>query len=106
MEDINCLNELRNLLKLESLILEGNPLVNLPNYKSIVISLLPNLKFLDSKVLIPSKKTYTIKKNLYKKMLTMSEKEICQKKLKLQYELLEKMLDNYCNLIQLQSVKI
>ena len=38
-------------------------------------------------------------------MLTMSEKEICQKKLKLQYELLEKMLDNYCNLIQLQSVK-
>jgi len=37
-------------------------------------------------------------------MLTSSEKEICQKKLKVQYELLEKMLENYCNLIQLQSV--
>jgi len=50
LEDINCLNELKNLSKLESLLLDGNPLVNLPNYKSIVISLLPNLKYLDSKV--------------------------------------------------------
>ena len=46
----------------------------------------------------------TKKFNLKKKLLTSTEKEICQKKLKIQYELLEKMLDNYCNLIQLQSV--
>lgn len=44
--------------------------------------------------------------NIFFKLLTNTEKEICQRKLKIQYELLEKMLENYCNLIQLQSVKI
>lgn len=52
MEDFNSLNVLKNLNHLESLVLEGNPISSMPNYKNIVIALLPNLKYLDSKVII------------------------------------------------------
>lgn len=50
IDDFNSLNFLKNLSHLESLVLEGNPISSLPNYKNIIISLLSNLKYLDSKV--------------------------------------------------------
>lgn len=44
------MGELKILHKLESLKLEGNNLAKIPNYKNIIITLLPNLKKLDGYV--------------------------------------------------------
>ena len=41
------MGELKTLKKLETLKLEGNNLSKIPNYKNIIITLLPNLKKLD-----------------------------------------------------------
>ena len=50
IKDISALQELRRLPNLESLNMQGNPVVKHPIYKALVLTALPNLTLHDGKV--------------------------------------------------------
>jgi hypothetical protein len=52
--DLNDFNQLSTHQQLKTLMIHGNPLTEVPNFRSFLISILPNLKKIDS-VLVSKK---------------------------------------------------
>jgi hypothetical protein len=87
LKDIHHLVEnLKLLPNLDNLNINGNPVCKNPNFKTILLVNLPNIKILDGKP------------------ISSKFREDCQVKVKKQEGLLEILLSNYCELIKLHSV--
>lgn len=85
IDDAGSLNILELLPSIEVLTLSGNPICRLPNYRPLVISLLPCLRSFDGKP------------------VTSEEKHKSEVNLRTQSGLLNLLLSNYCELIKMNN---
>lgn len=87
IDDAGSLNILEQLPSIEVLTLCGNPVCKLPNYRPLIISMLPCLRTLDGKP------------------VTQDEKHKSEVNLRTQSGLLDLLLSNYCELIKMNNLQ-